>query len=885
MANKWVYLFSEGSADMRDLLGGKGAGCAEMTRAGLPVPPGFTITTEACNAYYENGKQLPDGMWDQAMAALKHVEGQTGKQLGDAANPLLVSVRSGAKFSMPGMMDTVLNLGLNANTVEGLARLTDNPRFAYDAYRRFIQMFGKIVLDIDPDLFERELDAAKKRTGAATDADLSTDTLKELVQTFKGIVKKETGQDFPDEPYQQLEQAIMAVFRSWNNSRAIAYRNNEHIPHNLGTAVNVQTMVFGNMGNDSGTGVAFTRNPSTGEKKLYGEYLLNAQGEDVVAGIRNVQPISEMERELPEVYQQFADIAARLEGHYRDVQDMEFTIERGKLFMLQTRSGKRGADAAFRIAVEMVHEGVISREEAVRERVDTSQLDQLLHARVDPNAQYKVIARGTNAAPGAASGQAVFTAETAEEWGRAGKKVILVRPKTDPEDYAGMIASQAILTSTGGATSHAAVVARGVGKPCVVGAEAIHVDDAARRFSVDSVVVNEGDMITVNGTTGEVILGEVPMIPPEIGPYVGELLSWADELRTLGVMANADYPRDSEKARELGAEGIGLCRTEHMFMEIDRLPIVQQMILAKDPDTRQQCLDKLLEFQRQDFTGILRVMHGLPVTIRLIDPPLHEFLPSYEELLVETTTLRLTGQDPERLKEREALLNEVAQMREANPMLGLRGCRLAILFPGITEMQVRAIFEAACILQKEGVEVHPEIMIPLVGHVNELRIERDKLETVARTVMDEQGVTVDYKFGTMIEIPRACLVANQIAEYAEFFSFGTNDLTQMGFGFSRDDAEGKFLLKYVEDGILPVNPFQTLDRDGIGELMRIAIERARKTRPDIKLGICGEHGGDPASVELCHELGLTYVSCSPYRVPVARLAAAQAALTKGEKDR
>jgi pyruvate,orthophosphate dikinase len=884
MAKKWVYLFSEGSADMRDLLGGKGAGCAEMTRAGLPVPPGFTITTEACNAYYESGEKFPDGMWDQAMDALQHVEGQTGKKLGDASNPLLVSVRSGAKFSMPGMMDTVLNLGLNANTVDGLASLTDNARFAYDAYRRFIQMFGKIVLDLAPELFEDQLDAAKRRTGAQTDADLDVDTLKTLVTTFKGIVKQGTGEDFPDEPYKQLEQAIMAVFRSWNNSRAIAYRNNERIPHSLGTAVNVQTMVFGNMGWDSGTGVAFTRDPSTGEKKLYGEYLLNAQGEDVVAGIRTPHPIQEMQSELPDVSKQFADIATLLEQHYRDVQDMEFTIERGQLFMLQTRSGKRGADAAVRIAVDMVQEGLISKQEALM-RVEASQVDQLLHARVDPNAKFDVIARGTNASPGAATGQAVFTAETAEEWGKAGKRVILVRPKTDPEDYAGMIASQGILTSTGGATSHAAVVARGVGKPCVVGAESIHVDDAAKHFSVDSVTVSEGDMITINGTTGEVILGEVPMIPPEISSHLGELLSWADQHRRLGVMANADYPRDSEKARELGAEGIGLCRTEHMFMEVDRLPIVQQMILAKDDATRERSLARLLEFQRQDFVGILRVMHGLPVTIRLIDPPLHEFLPSYEELLVETTTLRLTGKDAARLREREALLEEVSQMREANPMLGLRGCRLAILFPGITEMQVRAIFEAACLLQKEGVEVHPEIMIPLVGHVNELRIERDKLEQVAKAVMQEQGVTVDYKFGTMIEIPRACLVANQIAEYAEFFSFGTNDLTQMGFGFSRDDAEGKFLLKYVEDGILPFNPFQTLDRDGIGELMRIAIERAHTTRPDIKLGICGEHGGDPASIELCHELGLTYVSCSPFRVPVARLAAAQAALTKGERDR
>ncbi|HEU0167895.1 MAG TPA: pyruvate, phosphate dikinase, partial [Chloroflexota bacterium] len=584
------------------------------------------------------------------------------------------------------------------------------------------------------------------------------------------------------------------------------------------------------------------------------------------------------------VYKQFSEIAQRLEQHYRDVQDMEFTIERGKLFMLQTRSGKRGADAAVKIAVDMVHEGVITKEEALM-RVEASQVDQLLHTRLDPDVHYDVIARGTNAAPGAATGQAVFDSDTAEEWGKAGKRVILVRPKTDPEDYAGMIAAQGILTSTGGATSHAAVVARGVGKPCVVGAEAIHVDEERRAFTAGSTTVKEGDMITINGTTGEVILGEVTMIPPELSSHLSELLSWADQTRKLGVRSNADYPRDSEKARELGAEGVGLCRTEHMFMEVERLPIVQQMILAKDDKTRNDCLAKLLEFQRQDFVGILRVMHGLPVTIRLIDPPLHEFLPSYEELLVETTTLRVNGKDPERLKEREGLLNEVAQMRESNPMLGLRGCRLGIMFPGITEMQVRAIFEAACILQKEGVEVHPEIMIPLVGHVNELKIERDTLEKVAKQVMDEQGVKVDYKFGTMIEIPRACMVADQIAGYAEFFSFGTNDLTQMTFGYSRDDAEGKFLLKYVEDGILPVNPFQTLDRDGVGQLMRLAIENARKTRPDIKLGICGEHGGDPASIELCNELGLSYVSCSPFRVPVARLAAAQAALTKAEKDR
>ena len=874
---KWVYRFSEGSADMRDLLGGKGAGCAEMTRAGLPVPPGFTITTEACNAYYASGQRFPDGLWDQAMEALHQVEESAGKKLGATDNPLLVSVRSGAKISMPGMMDTVLNLGLNDDTVRGLASLTENARFAYDAYRRFIQMFGKIVLDLPADSFEKQLERAKKKAHATSDAELQPDVLKSLVATFKSLVRDGTGRDFPTDPYQQLEQAIMAVFRSWNNSRAIAYRNNNKIPHELGTAVNVQTMVFGNMGNDSGTGVAFTRNPSTGEKKLYGEYLLNAQGEDVVAGIRTPQPIAALQRDLPDVYQQFADIAGRLESHYRDVQDMEFTIERRQLYMLQTRSGKRGADAAVKVAVDMVAEGLISKEEAVL-RVEPGQVDQLLHARVDPDAKYQVVARGTNASPGAATGQAVFLADTAEAWAKAGKKVILVRPKTDPEDYAGMIASQGILTSTGGATSHAAVVARGVGKPCVVGAEAVRVDEQRKQFTAGSTTVKEGDLITINGTTGEVILGQVKMIPPEISEHLSQLLAWADEARQLGVRANADYPRDAEKARELGAEGIGLCRTEHMFMEEDRLPIVQEMILADNEAERNRCLAKLLEFQRQDFLGILRVMHGLPVTIRLIDPPLHEFLPRYEELLVEVTELRLSDKHPKRLAKREELLKAVEGMRESNPMLGLRGCRLGIMFPGITEMQVRAIFEAACALTKEGVEVHPEIMIPLVGHVNELLVERGALEKVAQQVMAEQGQHVDYKFGTMIELPRACITAGEIAQHAEFFSFGTNDLTQMTFGCSRDDAEGKFLMKYVEDKILPANPFQTLDREGVGELMRLGIERARATRSDIKLGICGEHGGDPSSVEFCHELGLTYVSCSPFRVPIARLAAGQAAI-------
>jgi pyruvate, orthophosphate dikinase len=881
---KWVYLFEEGNKDLRDLLGGKGAGVAEMTRAGLPVPPGFTITTEACNAYYAAGKRFPDGMWEQAQEALRHVEQKTGKRLGEARNPLLVSVRSGAKFSMPGMMDTVLNLGLNPSTLAGLAKLTGDRRFALDAYRRFIQMFGKIVLGIDAAKFESRLEHAKEQAKVKTDPELTPDQLEKLVAEYKAIVHKESGKPFPDDPQEQLRSSIEAVFSSWNNKRAIDYRNFNKIPDDLGTAVNVQTMVFGNMGTDSGTGVAFTRDPNTGQKVLYGEYLLNAQGEDVVAGIRTPKPISTLKRQLPEVYEQFEQTAAQLERHYRDVQDLEFTIEKRKLWMLQTRSAKRTAQAAVKIAVDMVGEGLISEDEALQ-RVEPDQVDQLLHPRIDPKARPTVIARGLDASPGAASGKAVFDADRAEAMGKKGESVILVRPETNPDDVHGLIMAKGVLTSRGGKTSHAAVVARGMGKPCVAGAEMIKVDLAKRLFSVNGKTVKEGDLITINGSTGEVILGSVPMIEPGLTRDLIQLLAWADTRRRLGVWANADYPRDAKVARNFGAQGIGLCRTEHMFFEETRLPLVQKMILAEDTRERQKWLAKLLPFQRSDFTGILKEMHGLPVIIRLIDPPLHEFLPNYDEQLVKVTTMRLKKAPKARLGHEEKLLHAIEGMREQNPMLGLRGIRLGLLFPEIIQMQVRAILEAAIALKKRGVDVRPEIMIPLVGHVNELRVTRETVEATARQVVAEQKTSVPYKFGTMIEIPRAALTAGEIAQYADFFSFGTNDLTQTTFGYSRDDAEGKFLLKYVEEKILPVNPFATLDIAGVGRLMAIAVEEGRQARPGLEIGICGEHGGDPASITFCHGLGLDYVSCSPYRVPVARLAAAQAALAGTERDR
>ncbi len=907
---KWVYLFSEGNASMRELLGGKGAGVSEMTNAGLPVPPGFTITTEACNAYYESGKHFPSGLWEQVQAGLKIVEEQTGKGFGDKRNPLLVSVRSGAKFSMPGMMDTVLNLGINDDTVQGLVKLTGNERFAYDAYRRFIQMFSKIVLDTDPHDFEHVLDQHKEQAGVKTDAELSADDLKQIVTEFKQIAERQSGQPFPTDVYQQLQKAIEAVFASWNNKRAIDYRNFNKIPHNLGTAVNVQSMVFGNMGNDSGTGVAFTRDPATGEKQLYGEYLLNAQGEDVVAGIRTPSKISRLQQDLPQVYQQFQDIANRLEQHYRDMQDLEFTVEKGRLYMLQTRSAKRSAAASIKVLADMVHEGLITEQEAVK-RADPNQVYQLLLPRFDENEKKKaqqegrLLAKGLNASPGAASGKAVFDADRAEEMGKAGIAVVLVRPETSPDDVHGMLVAKGILTARGGATSHAAVVARGLGLPCVAGCEGIRVHEAEHLFRVvgSDMVIKEGDDISIDGATGEVFAGIIKTVDPDYDKEVDlkQVLSWADQYRRLGVWANADYPRDAKRAVTFGAQGIGLCRTEHMFMEQERLPIVQRMILAKSTQERETALAQLLPFQRADFKGIFESMvdpqtgEGYPVVIRLIDPPLHEFLPSYEELLVEVTRLETKGGHKQELQEKRQMLEAVGAMREMNPMLGLRGCRLGLLFPEINVMQTRAILEAATELEKEGKTLHPKIMIPLVGHVNELKEVRRQLEAVAKQITSESGVTVDYKFGTMIELPRAALTADQIAPVADFFSFGTNDLTQTTFGFSRDDAEGKFLLKYVdgltEPGIegkvkiLPTNPFQTLDRDGVGQLVRMAVEKGRKANPNLELGICGEHGGDPDSIEFCHMVGLDYVSCSPYRVPVARLAAAQAALTRGERDK
>jgi pyruvate,orthophosphate dikinase len=883
-APKWVYRFEEGNASMRNLLGGKGAGVAEMTNAGLPVPPGFTITTEACNAYYAGGERFPEGMWEQALTALRGVEKATGKGFGDATNPLLVSVRSGARFSMPGMMDTVLNLGLNSETLEGLARLTGNRRFALDSHRRFIQLFSKIVLGVDGHHFEEALEEAKERHGAATDADLSPEALDELIARYREIVRAHASGEFPEDPVEQLRAAIGAVFSSWNNKRAVDYRNFNKIPHDLGTAVSVQTMVFGNMGDDCATGVAFTRDPNTGERLLFGEYLVNAQGEDVVAGIRTPQPISVMRDEMPKVYKQFDQIAKRLEKHYRDVQDLEFTVERGRLYMLQTRSAKRTAAAAVKIAVDMARERLITRQEAVL-RVEPSQIDQLLHRRIDPAAHVEIIATGLAASPGAAYGKAVFDAGRAEEMAKQGEKVILVRIETNPDDVHGMIAAEGILTARGGRTSHAAVVARGMGKPWVAGCESVRVDLARRQFSANGHVLREGEEFTIDGSTGNVIAGTVPMIDPEISGELEELLRWADQIRRLQVWANGDYPRDAELARRFGAQGIGLCRTEHMFMEQDRLPIVQRMILAPDEASRRRELDLLLPVQRQDFYGILKAMHGLPVVIRLIDPPLHEFLPSFEELLVDVTRAQALGEPEESYAEKRRLLEAVRNLREQNPMLGLRGCRLGLLFPEIVEMQVRAILEAAAELRREGVDARPEIMVPLVGHVNELRRTREIVERTAKQVLTDAGVRVDYKVGTMIEIPRAALTAGEIAEEAEFFSFGTNDLTQTTFGYSRDDAEGKFLLKYVEEKILPVNPFETLDARGVGRLMQAAVLEGRQTRPDLEIGICGEHGGDPQSIALCEELGLDYVSCSPYRVPVARLAAAQARLAAADRDR
>ncbi len=877
MFKKYVYHFHEGNAQMRALLGGKGANLAEMTNIGLPVPQGFTITTEACNDYYVAGEKFPEGLMEQVEPAMAELEKKTGKQFGDKVNPLLVSVRSGAKFSMPGMMDTILNLGLNDQTVLALAESTQNERFAWDCYRRFIQMFGDVVLEVPHHEFESILETAKEKQGVTSDPELSPASLQWMVQEYKGLVQKNTGRPFPQEPKDQLIEAISAVFRSWNNDRAILYRKINAIPDDIGTAVNVQSMVFGNMGQDSGTGVAFTRNPSTGEKALYGEYLMNAQGEDVVAGIRTPQPIASLAAENKDIYQQFVEISTRLENHYRDMQDIEFTIEKGKLYMLQTRNGKRTAPAAIRVAVELHHEGLIGKEEAIT-RIEPGQLDQLLHRRMDTNAKLDVVAKGLPASPGAASGKIVLDADDAEKSGNGGEKVILVRTETTPDDIHGILAAQGILTSRGGMTSHAAVVARHMGKPAVCGCEALKIDYTERTVTIDGVVYPEGSVFSIDGATGKVIKGEVPMIDPELSKEFKELLTWADEIRGLKVLANADNPRDAQKARDFGAQGIGLCRTEHMFMDPARIPIVQEMILAQSKEERQVALDKLLPMQEEDFYGILKAMVGLPVTIRLLDPPLHEFLPHVEELVVDITKLRLTGENPQELLEKEALLRKVRGLAELNPMLGHRGCRLGITFPEIYEMQVRAVFQAAARLVNEGYDIHPEVMIPLVIHVKELQILRDLTEKTAKTVMEERGVEFAYKIGTMIEVPRAALTADEVATQADFFSFGTNDLTQTTLGFSRDDAEGKFLPAYLDEKILANNPFAVLDRDGVGKLMKMAAELGRKTNPDIKLGICGEHGGEPSSIEFCHQIGLNYVSCSPFRVPIARLAAAQASV-------
>lgn len=905
MTKKWVYLFDEldQAADhfggdwegVRGLLGGKGANLAEMTRIGLPVPPGFTVTTEACNAYLAAGMKLPEGLWDQELAALGEVEKKMGKKFGDPKNPLLVSCRSGAKFSMPGMMDTVLNIGLNEETVNGMIEATSNPRFVYDLYRRLIQMFGSVVMGVPDEPFEEVITECRKARGAKTDAELTAEDWKGVGERFKGIFRRYNRIEFPTDPFEQLRMATEAVFKSWNGKRAIDYRNAARIPHNLGTAVNIQTMVFGNMGDNSATGVAMTRNATTGEKKIEGDYLINAQGEDVVAGIRATDPVEQIARTMPEIWDQFVEINGKLEQHYREMQDVEFTVERRKLWMLQTRAGKRTAQAAVRIAVEMAEEGLISREEAVM-RVTPEQVDFFLHPQFETSSKRaaksegRFLASGLNVSPGAAVGMVAYSADLAESWARKeGRKVIMVRPETKPDDVHGMLAAEGILTSRGGRTSHAALVARQFGKPAVVGVSSLEIELASHQMKVGDQVIKEGEWISIDGTTGEVFLGRLETMVPDISdPWLMKLLQWADEFRKLGVWANADYPRDAKRAREYGASGIGLCRTEHMFFEADRLPLVQKLIMTNLPTERREALDALLPFQREDFMGIFKEMDGLPVIIRLIDPPLHEFLPAFEELMSELADSKIRLMHAKNLKEidellrkiedDERILRRVQTLREANPMLGLRGVRLGITMPELTQMQVRAIFEAACICGKQGVDVHPEIMIPLTAHVNELVIQREALEVVAREVMEEQGMSIDYKFGTMIEIPRAALTADEIAEHADFFSFGTNDLTQTTYGISRDDAEKGFLIDYIQQGILPENPFVSIDDTGVAKLMRIAVDLGRKTRPNLEVGICGEHGGDPKSIAICHALGLDYVSCSPFRVPIARLAAAQAAM-------
>jgi pyruvate,orthophosphate dikinase len=899
MSTKWVYLFSEvgdaerlkGSWDgARALLGGKGANLGDMTRLGVPVPPGFTVSTEACNAYLAGGNRFPEGMWEEELGALRQVEEATQKEFGDATRPLLVSCRSGAKFSMPGMMDTILNIGLNDEVAEGLIALTADPRFVYDSYRRLVQMFGSVVLGVPDEVFEAVITGRRNAAGVLVDSELAAGDWQEITRKFKEIIRTYTGEPFPEDPEEQLRLATEAVFRSWNGKRAVDYRNAAGIRHDLGTAVNIQAMVFGNMGDDCATGVAMSRNATTGEQHLEGDFLVNAQGEDVVAGIRATQSLDELAQVMPQAYQEFAAIAQRLERHYRNMQDMEFTIEDGKLWVLQTRDGKRTAQAEVKIAVDMVEEGLIERREAVA-RVKPEQVDFFLHPQFEPRARKAAtkLATGLNVSPGAAVGVVAFDADTAERWSKDGRAVVMVRPETKPDDVHGMLAAKGILTSSGGRTSHAALVARQFGKPAVVGVAALHIDLERREMSVDDLVIKEGDVISIDGTAGDVYLGELPTVVPDIdNPYLTILLSWADEIRTLGVRANADYPADATRARTYGAEGLGLVRTEHMFFEADRLAIVQKMIMARTTTERAEALAALLPLQRGDFEGLFRAMDGLPVIIRLLDPPLHEFLPSHDDLTSALADLKMQLQHMRTFEEMDKALGvirhkqdhlaRVTELREANPMLGTRGVRLGILIPELTRMQVRAIFEAACAVKREGFDVHPEVMIPLVSHVNELRSQKRALEEEARLVMAEQGETVDYRFGTMIEVPRAVLTADALAGEAEFFSFGTNDLTQTAFGISRDDAEKSFLMHYLEKGILEENPFASIDEAGVGKLIETGTQLGRAVRPDLEVGICGEHGGDPASIVLCHRYGLDYVSCSPFRVPIARLAAAHAAL-------
>ena len=902
---KRVLLFDEAfkqfdgnRSAMRDMLGGKGAGLAEMTAAGVNVPPGMTLLTTLCRQYYDMNRQMPEGLFAEVKEQLKKIEERLGRTLGDPTKPLLLSVRSGAKFSMPGMMDTILNLGLNDKTVEGLSKTTNNARFAWDSYRRFIQMYSNVVLDLSKDKFEDLIHEKKQKLRIENDTDLTTDHLQELVIDFKQLVKDERKIDFPQDTDKQLEGSIEAVFRSWNNSRAVYYRNLNKIDHSLGTAVNIQSMVFGNFDNNSATGVCFTRNPSTGEKKLYGEYLVNAQGEDVVAGIRTPNKIAEMAKDMPAVYKELEETAIRLETHYKDMQDIEFTVEQGKLYLLQTRTGKRTAAAAVKVAVDLVREKIIDKSAALL-RVEPNQLNQLLLPSFDPESKAKakkegrLLSTGLNASPGAAIGEIVFDPDQSERLAGQAKKVILVRVETCPDDIHGLVAAQGVVTSRGGMTSHAAVVARGMGKPCVAGCEAFKVDLENEVVAVSGKTLKLGHVVSIDGSTGEIFDGPIETHDPKMSDEFTTLLQWADETRKLRVRTNADTPEDAKLARDFGAEGIGLCRTEHMFMAQDRLGVMQEMILAHTTRERQEALNKLLPMQREDFIGIFTAMKGLPVTIRLLDPPLHEFLPKHDELLEEVATLKAKGVKGAELREKETLLHKVNELRESNPMMGLRGCRLGLMYPEINTMQVKAIFEAAVAVKKNGIDVYPEIMIPLIGLASELKLARTQLEAAAKEVMEREKTAVDYKFGTMIEIPRACVTANEIAEHAEFFSFGTNDLTQMTFGYSRDDAEGKFLQRYLEGidwngtshKMMLNNPFEVLDQNGVGKLMKIAVEYGLQTRPDLKLGICGEHGGEASSIAFAHQLGLAYVSCSPYRVPLARLAAAQATLSGEEKDK